>query len=108
MSHQLAAIPTSRPLVARPRLKPNSRPLMRGAKLDAYGSQRHVRSMSLLELKQEVSRLNKRDRQELHAYLIRLRHNTPEWKRATARRIKAMQAGRRVTAEELELRIVRG
>jgi len=64
--------------------------------------------MSLLELKQEVSRLNKRDRQELHAYLIRLRHNTPEWKRATARRIKAMQAGRRVTAEELELRIVRG
>jgi len=64
--------------------------------------------MSLLELKKEVSRLNKRDRQELHAYLIRLRHNTPEWKRATARRIKAMQAGRRVTAEELESRIVRG
>lgn len=62
-------------------------------------------AMSLLELKQEVSRLNRRDRQELHAYLIRLKHNTPEWKKATAKRIKAMQAGRRVTAEELEARI---
>jgi len=64
--------------------------------------------MSLLELKQEVSRLNKRERRELHAYLIRLRHNTPEWKKATAKRIKAMQAGRRVTAEDLEARIGRG
>jgi len=64
--------------------------------------------MSLLELKQEVSRLNKRERQELQAYLIRLRHNTPEWKKSTAKRIKAMQAGRRVTAKELEARISRG
>jgi hypothetical protein len=64
--------------------------------------------MSLLELKQEVTRLSKRERQELHAYLIRLKHNTPEWKKATAKRIKAMQAGRRVTAEELEARIARG
>jgi hypothetical protein len=64
--------------------------------------------MSLLELKQEVSRLNRRERQELQAYLIRLRHNTPKWKKATAKRIKAMQAGRRVTAEELEARVSRG
>jgi hypothetical protein len=62
----------------------------------------------MLELKQKVSRLSKRERQELHAYLIRLKHNTPEWKKATAKRIKAMQAGRRVTAEELEARIARG
>jgi hypothetical protein len=64
--------------------------------------------MSILELKQAASRLSKRERQELHAYLIRLRHNTPEWKRATARKIRAMQAGKRVSAEELEARIVRG
>ena len=36
--------------------------------------------MSVLELKQELSRMSKRDRQELHAYLIRLKHETPEWK----------------------------
>ena len=64
--------------------------------------------MSLLELKQAASRLSKRERQELHAYLIRLRHNTPEWKRRTARTLTAMQAGKRVSAEELEARMARG
>jgi hypothetical protein len=78
------------------------------AKLDSLSSQVHRLEMSLLELKQEVSRLNKRERRELQAYLIRLRHNTPEWKRATAKRINTMQAGRRVTAEDLEARIGRG
>ena len=64
--------------------------------------------MSILELKQAVSKLTKREREELHAYLIRLRHNTPEWKRTTAKRIRSMQAGKRVSAEELEARISRG
>lgn len=64
--------------------------------------------MSILELKQAASRLSKREREELHAYLIRLRHNTPEWKRATTKRVRAMQKGRRVSAEELEARIARG
>ena len=64
--------------------------------------------MRLLELKQAASRLSKREREELHAYLIRLRHDTPEWKRATAKRLRAMQAGKRVSAEELEARMARG
>jgi hypothetical protein len=63
--------------------------------------------VSILELKQAASRLSKRDRDELHAYLVMLRHNTPEWKRATATRIRAMKAGKRVSAEELEARIAR-
>ena len=64
--------------------------------------------MSLLELKQEVCRLSKRDRQALFAYLLRLRHETPEWRRGTAKRIQAMKAGRRVTIEALEARIAHG
>lgn len=64
--------------------------------------------MSILVLKQAVSQLSKREREELQAYMIRLRHNTPEWKRATAKRIRAMKTGRRVSAEELEARIARG
>ncbi len=41
-------------------------------------------------------------------WLLRfLRHSTPEWKRSTARKIRAVQAGRFVTAEELEARIAR-
>jgi hypothetical protein len=64
--------------------------------------------MSLLELKQEVCRLGKRERQELFAHLLRLKHETPEWRRATASRIRTMKAGRRVTAEELETRAAHG
>jgi hypothetical protein len=65
-------------------------------------------AMSLLELKQEVCRLSKRDRQELFVYMLRLRHETPEWRRGTAKRIQAMKAGRRVPIELLETRIAHG
>ncbi len=61
--------------------------------------------MSVLELKQELSRMNKRDRQELHAYLIRLKHETPEWKKAAAKRVTEMTKGRVVTTAELNARI---
>jgi hypothetical protein len=64
--------------------------------------------MSLLELKQEVCRLSKRDRQELFVYLLRLRHETPEWRRGTAKRIQAMKTGRRVPIELLETRVAHG
>jgi hypothetical protein len=67
-----------------------------------------LRGMSLLELKQEVCRLSKRDRQELFAYLLRLRHETPEWRRGTTKRIQAMKTGRRVSLEALEARIAHG
>ena len=63
--------------------------------------------MSLLELKQEVCRLSKSERQQLSAYLLRLKHETPEWRRATASRIRAMKAGRHISAETLEARIAR-
>ena len=61
--------------------------------------------MSVLEIKQELSRMSKRDRQELQAYLVRLKHETPEWKKATARRVAEMKKGRVVTAAELQARI---
>jgi hypothetical protein len=64
--------------------------------------------MSLLELKQKVSRLSQRDRAELQAYMIRLKHATPAWKRATAKKIREMKAGKFTTIEELEARIARG
>ena len=63
------------------------------------------RAMSVLEQKQELSRRSKRDRRELHAYLIRLKHETPEWKKAAARRVTEMKKGRVVTAAELQARI---
>jgi hypothetical protein len=64
--------------------------------------------VSILELKQQVSKLSKRQRQELHAYLVRMSHETPEWKRTTARRIDAMKRNRRVSHAELAERVRRG
>ena len=61
--------------------------------------------MSILALKQEITRLSKRGRQEIFAYLVRLKHETPEWKRVTARRLRAMKRGRAVSSEELEARL---
>ncbi len=64
--------------------------------------------MSLLELKQQVSRLSQRERVELQAYLIRLKHGTPAWKRATAKKIRAMQAGKFTRIEALAARLAHG
>ncbi|MBC7367940.1 MAG: hypothetical protein H7343_14200 [Undibacterium sp.] len=64
--------------------------------------------MGLLEMKQRVSRLSQRDRGELQTYLVRLKHGTPGWKRATAKKIRDMQAGKFTTIEALETRFARG
>ncbi len=63
--------------------------------------------MSLLELKEAAARLSRREREELHAFLIQLRHDTPAWKRKTARTIREMQNGKRVSAEAIRARIAR-
>jgi hypothetical protein len=61
--------------------------------------------MSILELKQRVSRLSQRERQELQLYLLRLKRETPAWKRATAKKIRDMQGGKFTTLEELATRV---
>jgi hypothetical protein len=63
--------------------------------------------MSILELKQKVSRLSQRERQELQLYLLQLKRETPAWKRATAKRIREMQAGKFTTLEELRARVAK-
>jgi len=64
--------------------------------------------MSVLEVKQAISKMSKQERREIQAYLIRLRHGTPEWKRATAKRIKDVKAGKFTSAEQLDARVARG
>ena len=64
--------------------------------------------MTMLELKQQVSRLSERERRELNAYLIRLRHEKPEWRRMMARRMKAMDQGKKLTVAQLQQRLARG
>jgi hypothetical protein len=61
--------------------------------------------MTLLELKQEVSRLSIRKWRELNAYMIRLRHESPEWKRKISKRMRDMDARKKVTVEQLKRRL---
>lgn len=64
--------------------------------------------MSVLEVKQAISKMSKQERQQVQLYLIKLRHSTPAWKRATAKTIRDMQAGKFTTLEQMEARIARG
>ena len=57
--------------------------------------------MTMLELKQEISRLSVRERQELNAYMIRLRHERPEWRRMISKRMREMDAGKKLSIDEL-------
>ncbi|MFY9925815.1 MAG: hypothetical protein WCA95_01200 [Opitutaceae bacterium] len=62
-------------------------------------------AMTMLELKQEVSRLSIRERRELNAFMIRLRHERPEWKRMISKRLRDMDAGKKVSVEDLKRRL---
>ena len=57
---------------------------------------RRLRPMTLLELKQQVSRLSARELRELNAYMIRLRHESPQWRRSASKRMAATDAGAKV------------
>ncbi|AHF91085.1 hypothetical protein OPIT5_13590 [Opitutaceae bacterium TAV5] len=58
--------------------------------------------MSVLEIKQNLSRLSARERREIQVYLHQLKRTTPAWKKATAQKIDAVKAGRFTTIETLE------
>ena len=58
-------------------------------------------------MKQQISKMSKRERQEIQAYLIRIKRDTPEWRRATAKTVREMKKGKFTTIEELEARISR-
>ena len=61
--------------------------------------------MTMLQLKQEISRLTLRERRELNAYMIRLRHERPEWKKMVSKRMREMDAGKKVSLREIERRL---
>jgi hypothetical protein len=63
--------------------------------------------MTMLELKQQISRLSIRERRELNAYMIRLRHERPEWRRMISKRMREMDAGKKVSIEDMEKRLTK-
>jgi hypothetical protein len=66
---------------------------------------RLVTATSLISLKQQLARLTEKERQEVSAFLIRRGYDSAEWKRETARRLKAMDSGRKTSVAELRRRL---
>jgi hypothetical protein len=62
--------------------------------------------VSLLELKQQVTRLSPSERRELNAYLVRLRNESDEGRQALTGKMDDMDAGKKVTMDDLQSRIV--
>ena len=93
----------------RPKLRPQ-RLRLEHHHLNAPLDETKIRSMfpivSLLELKQQVTRLSPAERRELNAYLVRLRNESDEGRQALAAKMDDMEAGKKVTMDDLQSRIV--
>jgi hypothetical protein len=64
--------------------------------------------VSVIEIKQTLSRLSARERRDIQIYLHQLKRTTPAWKKATAKKIDDVKAGKFTTLAELEARHRRG
>jgi cytochrome c553 len=60
---------------------------------------------AILDLKQKLSKLSGRDRQEIAAYLLRLKHEAPEWKREVSRRMREMDRGKKIRLGDVLKRV---
>jgi hypothetical protein len=63
---------------------------------------------SMLKMKQQLSKLTNKERQEVAAYLHRLKQETPAWKREMARRMREMDAGKGISLTSVLRRSRRG
>jgi ATP-dependent helicase YprA (DUF1998 family) len=93
----------ARSFQATPRTAPRIHQEVRS--LDGVAIVSTVPIMSILQMKQQISRMSKRERQEIQAYLVLIKRNTPEWRRATAKTIREMKKGKFTTVEALESRL---
>lgn len=51
---------------------------------------------AMLQLKQNLSRLSERERQEVSAFLHRLKQESPAWQKEMTRRMSEMDAGKKI------------
>jgi hypothetical protein len=56
---------------------------------------------ALLQLKQQLSRLTEKERQEAAVFLHRLKQDTPAWKKEMSRRMAEMDSGKKVRLPKL-------
>lgn len=54
-----------------------------------------------LDLKQQLTKLSEAERREVSAYLLRIKHESPAWKREMSRRMKEMDGGKKIRLTDL-------
>lgn len=52
-------------------------------------------AIAMLQLKQQLSQITERERQEISAYLHRLKQQSPAWQKEMTRRMAEMDAGKK-------------
>ncbi len=65
-------------------------------------------SVAILELKQRLSRLSEKDRRMASAYLLRLRHESANGRRRSARIMKEMDSGKKIRLQDLSASLGHG
>ena len=54
-----------------------------------------------LDLKQRISKLSGAERREVSAFLLRVKHESPAWKKEMSRRMKEMDRGKKLRLADL-------
>jgi hypothetical protein len=56
---------------------------------------------AMLDLKERLGRLTETERRQVAAHLLRLKHESPAWKKEISRRMREMDAGKKIRAADL-------
>ena len=52
-------------------------------------------TIAMLQMKQQLSKMSEKQRQEISAFLHRLKQDSPAWKKEMSRRMAEMDAGKK-------------
>ena len=58
-------------------------------------------AMAALDLKQRIAKLSEAERREVSAFILRIKHESPAWKKEISRRMKEMDRGKKIRLTEL-------
>ncbi|OYW76252.1 MAG: hypothetical protein B7Z37_09675 [Verrucomicrobia bacterium 12-59-8] len=61
-------------------------------------------TIAMLQMKQQLSKMSEKQRQEISAFLHRLKQDSPAWKKEMSRRMAEMDAGKKFKLPKIPAR----
>jgi len=58
-------------------------------------------ALAMLDLQQRLDKLSEAERRQASAYLLKIKHNSPAWKKAMGLRMRQMDAGKKIRLADL-------